>query len=110
MIFLLFIYLKIDYQIMETSGKYSKDIIRRYYCRWIYDNNVYEECVYVPVGKNIVDMIISTSGERKSFVVICIREVELCDGCYLEKGGQNEHMECPYGCLHDKSECDFCKE
>lgn len=31
-----------------------------------------------------------------------------CDGCLNEYLGQQDHMDCPYGCLHDRDTCTVC--
>lgn len=31
-----------------------------------------------------------------------------CRGCINLACGQDEHMECPTGCLHDPNDCDIC--
>lgn len=39
----------------------------------------------------------------------CISEIEpACDGCLNDCFGQEDHMACPYGCLHDRTTCTFC--
>ena len=43
------------------------------------------------------------------YPIIKIEETYGCLGCCNESLGQDYHMECPYGCLHVASECDFCK-
>jgi len=37
-----------------------------------------------------------------------LRENEKCEGCSRDACGQMAHMECPSGCLHDKSTCFSC--
>lgn len=37
-----------------------------------------------------------------------VKEIEGCMGCCYEKLGQQAHMECPNGCLHDPKTCDLC--
>jgi hypothetical protein len=38
-----------------------------------------------------------------------ISEIEpACEGCLYGWCGQREHMDCPYGCLHDRNTCTFC--
>ena len=32
-----------------------------------------------------------------------------CTGCLIGACGQEAHMDCPYGCLHDKKECILCE-
>lgn len=33
-----------------------------------------------------------------------------CSGCINNYLGQDEHMECNNGCLHNQEECDICKK
>lgn len=38
-----------------------------------------------------------------------VSEIEpACIGCFNESFSQEDHMECPYGCLHDRNTCDLC--
>ena len=39
-----------------------------------------------------------------------IEKLSDCYGCAYECGGQKDHMECPSGCLHDKTSCFECSE
>ena len=41
---------------------------------------------------------------------IRIEKLSDCYGCAHENCGQKNHMECPTGCLHDKTSCWHCLE
>ena len=32
----------------------------------------------------------------------------VCNGCNNDLSAEEGHQDCPNGCLHDKSTCDFC--
>jgi len=42
-------------------------------------------------------------------VLETLETFETCQGCIHQWPGQIDHMECPSGCLHDRSSCDICK-
>ena len=37
-----------------------------------------------------------------------ITKCKSCEGCNNDETKQTNHMECPGGCLHDKTQCDMC--
>ena len=43
------------------------------------------------------------------YEVINVRKLPLCRGCINLRPAQEEHMECPNGCLHDSVNCLFCR-
>ena len=44
----------------------------------------------------------------KIYEITDIKRLSDCYGCANDRGGQNDHMECPTGCLHDPSMCEGC--
>jgi len=45
---------------------------------------------------------------REKYEITNIELAPSCCGCLNDCCGQNDHMECPTGCLHDKESCSVC--
>lgn len=48
----------------------------------------------------VYDMVTITS--------ICKVVPEICEGCINNSLGQDAHMDCPTGCLHNPQNCEYC--
>lgn len=46
--------------------------------------------------------------EHSNFKIIKIHKQPDCEGCRLELLGQDAHMMCNTGCLHDVKNCYYC--
>jgi len=64
---------------------------------WVYEN----------YGK---DAMASMYEVVEMFTLFDIELVKQCYGCENNLPGQNEHMDCEGGCLHDANTCKYCTE
>ena len=58
--------------------------------------------------RQLINKIIPLYKVRIMYDITGIKEIPDCEGCQYDSPGQDNHTDCPSGCLHTSIYCDVC--
>jgi hypothetical protein len=73
-----------------------------------HDGKIYTQTLFFFGDENVEDVLTSDIYFGGGNVGIKLIATHKCPSCESDDLCQSHHMECPYGCLHDREKCDVC--
>lgn len=99
-----FSYLRI---IENYEGNYSDFAAKAKHIENILSINV--DIEGINTDEDMMNRAIPIHELKAKFELVFLKEIEGCEGCSYASPGQEAHMSCPNGCLHNSDDCSYCE-